>query len=207
MRMPDWVGIHRQLTTQYKLRTISPKEAQQLVQKGTHVIVDVRPPMQHEQSHPEGSQNAPLFQPVNWGKPGFKKFLRAAAFMANGVTPVEENDEFLDDVRRVTGGKGAIFACEAGGTMRPTPNFPAGKASRSLKGAWKVLAADAVSEALHLDGGVYGWYQAGLPMVGDYDKSNLGRTPNATVEPTGQYYEERKAALEEAERKRQEEQK
>ena len=42
VRMPDWVGIHRQLTTQYKLRSISPQEAQKLVQKGTHIIVDVR---------------------------------------------------------------------------------------------------------------------------------------------------------------------
>ncbi len=46
---------------------------------------------------------------------------------------MEENTEFLDDVRKAVGGKGAIFACEAGGSLRATPNFPYGKASRSLK--------------------------------------------------------------------------
>lgn len=42
----------------------------------------------------------------------------------------------------------------------------------------------------HMSGGVYGWYTAELPFYGTYDKSNLGRTPNAAVEPKGQYYEE-----------------
>ena len=53
-------------------------------------------------------------------------------------------------------------------------------------------------------GGVYGWYSAELPFYGTYDKSNLGRTPNAAVEPKGQYYEEAQKALEQ---KRQQEMK
>ena len=31
----------------------------------------------------------------------------------------------------------------------------------------------------HLEGGVYGWFTAGLPMRGEYSTENLGRTPNA----------------------------
>lgn len=62
--------------------------------------------------------------------------------------------------------------------------------------AWKALASGR-DDVKHLDGGVYGWYTASLPFYGEYDKSNLGRTPNAAVEPKGQYYEEAQKALEE----------
>lgn len=48
-------------------------------------------------------------------------------------SPVEENTEFLDDIRKASNGKGVILMCEAGGTTKPSPNFAAGKASRSLK--------------------------------------------------------------------------
>lgn len=43
--------------------------------------------------------------------------------MANGVTPVEPNPDFLEDVRKAAGGKGVILACEGGGTTEPTPSF------------------------------------------------------------------------------------
>lgn len=33
-----------------------------------------------------------------------------------------------------------ILACEAGGTLEPSVNFPTGKVSRSLKAAWKARA-------------------------------------------------------------------
>ncbi len=47
--------------------------------------------------------------------------------------PVEENTEFLEDLAKASKGKGVILMCEAGGTTKPSPNFAAGKASRSLK--------------------------------------------------------------------------
>lgn len=31
----------------------------------------------------------------------------------------------------------------------------------------------------HLEGGVFGWYNAGLPFQGEYNTANVGRTPNA----------------------------
>ena len=64
-----------------------------------------------------------------------------------------------------------------------------------LQAAWKVVTASDIP-VKHLNGGVYGWFPADLPMYGVYDKSNLGRTPNAAVEPKGQYYEEAQKALE-----------
>jgi hypothetical protein len=38
-------------------------------------------------------------------------------------------------------------------------------------------------QVVHLERGAYGWYQAGLPFVGDY-APELGRTPLAAAEPT-----------------------
>lgn len=36
-------------------------------------------------------------------------------------------------------GRGVILMCEIGGTMIPSENFPSGKLSRSLKGAYMLL--------------------------------------------------------------------
>ena len=85
VKMPSWEQMHKQLTTKHNLQSVSPLEAQKLVKSGKFVLVDVRPPDIFEKCHPEGSQSAPLFQSVKWSKPDFKKYLRAIAFMANGV--------------------------------------------------------------------------------------------------------------------------
>ena len=86
VKMPSWEQMHKQLTTQHKLESVSPTDAKKLVDSGKFVLVDVRPPDIFAKAHPEGAQSAPLFQSVNWAKPDFKKYLRAVAFMANGVT-------------------------------------------------------------------------------------------------------------------------
>ena len=86
IKMPSWEQMHKQLTTQHNLESVSPSDAKQLVDSGKFVLVDVRPPDVFSKAHPEGAQSAPLFQSVNWAKPDFKKYLRAVAFMANGVT-------------------------------------------------------------------------------------------------------------------------
>ena len=39
-------------------------------------------------------------------------------------------------------GRGVILMCEIGGTMTPSENFPYGKLSRSLKGAFNLLVND-----------------------------------------------------------------
>ena len=43
----------------------------------------------------------------------------------------------------------------------------------------------------HLDGGVYNWYKSGLPMTGEYNTGNVGRTPNAANAPTGKYFDDK----------------
>jgi len=114
-----------------------------------------------------------------------EKALRAAALMANGVTPVEPNPDFLDDVRAAAGGKGVILACEGGGSTESTPSFQWGKASRSLTAAYRIIKSDAVSPVLHLKGGVYGWYKTfgNDGFTGEYDTGNIGRTPSAANDP------------------------
>ncbi|KIZ02864.1 hypothetical protein MNEG_5098 [Monoraphidium neglectum] len=107
------------------------------------------------------------------------QFLRTAMYRFNGVDPIEPNLEFVQQVVKVTeGGKGVIFACEAGGTLRPSINFPAGKASRSLQAVYKALVEGGPSRVKHLDRGVYGWFQAGLPFDGSY-VPDIGRLPSA----------------------------
>lgn len=55
--------------------------------------------------------------------------------------PLQYNPRFLEQVAAAAaGGKAVILACEAGGTLTSSANFATGKASRSLKAAWKVGA-------------------------------------------------------------------
>ena len=70
------------------------------------------------------------------------------------------------------------LACETGGTIVPTPSFNTGKVSRSLQAVW-VAFNEGITNVAHVRGGVYGWSKAGLPFEGEYDTSNIGRTPNA----------------------------
>jgi hypothetical protein len=39
-------------------------------------------------------------------------------------------------LQATAGGKGIVTVCEAGGTLKPSTNFPLGKASRSLQAAY-----------------------------------------------------------------------
>eukprot|EP00878_Enallax_costatus_P008267 GHUV01008643.1.p1 GENE.GHUV01008643.1~~GHUV01008643.1.p1 ORF type:complete len:142 (+),score=29.64 GHUV01008643.1:1345-1770(+) len=111
--------------------------------------------------------------------------MKVVAYSFNGVRAIEHNDNFTKEALSAAGGRKVIMMCEAGGTMRPTVSFPFGKPSRSLQAAYKVLteAGKTSDEVAHLERGLYGWYQAELPIVGDY-KPDVGRTPMAAQEPT-----------------------
>lgn len=124
---------------------------------------------------------------------------------ANGVTPVEVNPDFAAKLREL-GASTVVLMCEAGGTMEPSTNFKVhfytmlrsphrspphapqfGKESQSLKAAYVALDAAVPCTVVHLDGGVYGWFNAGLPMRGEYDGSNAARTPQIAAKPSGFY--------------------
>ncbi|EFN56190.1 hypothetical protein CHLNCDRAFT_144920 [Chlorella variabilis] len=184
-KLPPWNAIYADLTAA-GVDSLSPEDAFDMSELGKAVVIDVRPKQDHEQAHPKGAVNVPAFliiespsSPGEWGK--------WIACKANGVVPTKVNPELAATIAAAAAdGKAAILACEAGGTLEPSVNFPQGKVSRSLKAVVtsKVLPAERVK---HLDGGVFRWFAAGLPMVGEYDASNAGKTPNTAEKPSGRF--------------------
>ncbi|MEW5317100.1 MAG: hypothetical protein WDW38_008428 [Sanguina aurantia] len=187
--LPRWPLMHTQLKTK-GLRTVAPELAQEMIggESPFWVLVDVRqvPVASYEAGHPTGSVNVPLYQPIDFNKNvDFRTALKALAYAANGVPAIEANPDFIKQLTAAANGKGVICMCEAGGTLKPTVNFPDGKPSRSLQAAFRAMNEEALSitNLAHLERGVYGWYQADLPMDGDYTP-DVGRTPSAAAEPT-----------------------
>eukprot|EP00879_Flechtneria_rotunda_P025443 GHRR01027040.1.p2 GENE.GHRR01027040.1~~GHRR01027040.1.p2 ORF type:complete len:144 (+),score=30.93 GHRR01027040.1:794-1225(+) len=111
--------------------------------------------------------------------------MKVIAYSFNGVQAIESNTDFTQNALAAAGGKKLITMCEAGGTMRQTVNFPTGKSSRSLQASYKLIKEGGLSadDVVHLERGVYGWYQASLPIVGQYTP-DLGRTPMAAQDAT-----------------------
>lgn len=180
--VPKWPEVYRGLVSK-KLSTIPPEAASKLLAKGNYAFIDVRLPKDHEKSHPEGSVSVPMYQTITTDNLDATKLFKFIAYSFNGVNPVEPNPAFVEEVRAaMKGKKGLIVFCEAGGTLRPTVSFPEGKASRSLQAAFRILNEGIATEVLHLERGAYGWFQAGLPFVGEY-APDLGRTPMAAAEP------------------------
>jgi hypothetical protein len=50
--------------------------------------------------------------------------MKLIAFSFNGVQPIDSNSTFTADALAAAPGKKFITLCEAGGTMKPTVNFP-----------------------------------------------------------------------------------
>ena len=98
---------HNKLLLQ--LASVPPAKAQEMVDSGKWLIVDVRPKKDFEKSTIEGAANAPLFQSMSFQNATPKSLLRAVAFALNGVAPVEPNGEFDEEVKAACGGKGAIL--------------------------------------------------------------------------------------------------
>lgn len=188
--MPRWPVVFNYLTKQ-RLETISPETAKSRVDAGEWVLVDVRLGEQYEAGHAEGAVSAPIYETIGFQGSDFRRLLKVAMYKSNGVNPVDPNPKFAEQLRAASGGKGVILMCEAGGTMKPTTNFPEGKPSRSLQAAYRAVKEGLAPKVAHLERGVYGWYQASLPMEGDY-QPELGRTPMAAAEPTLQRITEEK---------------
>eukprot|EP00879_Flechtneria_rotunda_P021178 GHRR01022310.1.p1 GENE.GHRR01022310.1~~GHRR01022310.1.p1 ORF type:complete len:152 (+),score=21.28 GHRR01022310.1:351-806(+) len=70
--IPPWKDVFRTLK-ESGLRTISPEEASELLNSGTWVLLDVRRPDQHEESHPQGSVSVPMYSLIDMSKPDFAK--------------------------------------------------------------------------------------------------------------------------------------
>jgi rhodanese-related sulfurtransferase len=187
-----------QYLRQRSLRTVPAAEAAKLAADGGGwVLIDVRPPASHEKAHPRGAVSCPLYVPLQVDS--VSKGLKALAYAFNGVSGVQPNLQFEEQLLAALEGgkKGALFIDEAGGTLRATPNFPAGKSSRSLQAAFRALRDDLIPEqaVLHVSGGCAAWFREGLEFVGQYDASEAGKTPNAAADASGEFVEAAKERM------------
>eukprot|EP00210_Caulerpa_lentillifera_P007809 g7452.t1 len=184
-RWPEWSESWSFLTDS-GLQSVSPQRCFEMIQSGKWILVDVRPKSSFDKCHVENSVNVPLFDAIDWSNATPMAYLRAAAYLVNGVAPVTINGNFdqqLSECLEDGKDKGMVFYCETGGTMTPSTNFMYGKESRSLKACFKALKAKPDLAVAHLDQGLLGWFNSGLPLIGEYDASNAGRTPNVAKAP------------------------
>lgn len=70
---------------------------------------------------------------------------------------MDPNPKFAEQMLAASGNgaKGVITMCEAGGTLKPTMNFPEGKPSRSLQAAYRAKFEKLAANVAHL-GGAWG---------------------------------------------------
>ena len=110
---------------------------------------------------------APLYRLIE----GFSPFaiIRRAAFAFFAIPGTERNPEWLEQVAAaVKGNKGAelIVVCERGGSLVNKPGMSLGFQSRSLKAVY-LLRQAGFRNVRVMEGGMYGWGQADLPVVSD----------------------------------------
>eukprot|EP00887_Chlorella_sp_A99_P007563 scaffold28.g7563.t1 len=143
--------------------------------------------------------------------PAFLKEVAAAAANGKSVILYCEASSSLCGRRDTAGGtleptvsfpqgktsRSLIAAWKARTPTRTRPNAPppppalcARARARSFP-APQIIASGTlpVDRVLHLDGGVYRWAKAGLPVQGVYDPSAAGSTPNAAEKPTGKFFD------------------
>ena len=161
-------------------------------------MLDVSPAEEYADWHAAGSVSAPSVR-FSTGDGSLRSALRSAAFASLSVKPTEDvpRDEFLASAQAALRGTaaGVIVACAAGGTLRPTTNFPAGQASRSLFAAATLLGSGALprDRVVHLQGGLSAWFKAGRPGEGAGEEWDVrkGRVPSVG----GPMYEQDAAEL------------
>ncbi|GBG69082.1 hypothetical protein CBR_g3780 [Chara braunii] len=146
------------------VRSVRPSEALRLMGEGGYSLVDVRLASEHEGAHPEGAINVEMYRLIKEWTPW--DIARRAAYAFFGIFKgTEENPDFVDEIRAKVGGEETpiIVACFQGGTLKPSTNFPEGKPSRSLTAACRLVQAG-YTKVIHLDEGILGWFNDGLPV-------------------------------------------
>jgi rhodanese-related sulfurtransferase len=187
-KYPSWDSIYKQLTEKYNLRSLTPDEAAIMIDEGKAILLDIRLEEDYAESHPKGSVSVPAFRVIKADDGGgIQSMLKMLVMKANGVRPTGAHPDFIAMAAAAAGSeKIVILTCEAGGTPFATPNFPTGKASRSLKACWKLIYSNTfpADRVMHLSGGVLAWYREGLPMDGEseYDTAKAGRTNNVVAD-------------------------
>eukprot|EP00252_Welwitschia_mirabilis_P015741 TRINITY_DN3489_c0_g1_i2.p1 TRINITY_DN3489_c0_g1~~TRINITY_DN3489_c0_g1_i2.p1 ORF type:complete len:181 (-),score=37.67 TRINITY_DN3489_c0_g1_i2:170-712(-) len=158
----EW-KIKRELLLQTKVRPVEAEEAFRLQRENGYVLLDVRREAEFKKCHPAGAINVEIYRLIKEWRAW--DIARRAAFAFFGIfAGTEENPLFLEEVRsRLNKDSKIIVVCSTGGSVRPSANFPEGKQSRSLIAAY-LLSLDGYSKILYLEGGIYSWSKAGLPV-------------------------------------------
>ena len=178
MKASRWKSAFELLQAR-NVKGVSAKEAANLMRwPRSYVLVDVRRADQFAVHHAKESRNAPLYRLIEPTSPW--QALRAAAFQAQNVDPVEDNPEAEAALRAaLAGASGAIFVDAEGGSLVSTAQRPYGLVSRSLLGCYQALELAGYKGAvLHLEGGLNAWFAAGLAGEGTEEEwAYSGRTP------------------------------
>mmetsp|Transcript_26807 Transcript_26807/g.75483 ORF Transcript_26807/g.75483 Transcript_26807/m.75483 type:complete len:299 (+) Transcript_26807:104-1000(+) len=175
----NWAATQAFLKSQ-RLEGISSEAAQELLKEG-YVMVVVQPSEDFAKFHPTGSVNVPLYRYLN-NITNPMQAVRKIAYAAQAVTAIEDNPNFSSELREAAkSAKGLIFACNAGGTIRETPNFPVGQPSRSLIACSLALQDPELANlpVLHLQGGLNIYFRQGFEGEGENDEweDTSGRVP------------------------------
>ncbi|GJP81295.1 hypothetical protein CLOP_g11451 [Closterium sp. NIES-67] len=159
----DWVE-KRSFLAKNNVVAVKPAEAARLAKEEGHVIIDVRTVAEYNEVHPEGAVGVEFYRLIKEWTP--YHVLRRAAFAFFGVlNGTEQNPDFVAQVAAAVPDKETpiILGCMPGGTLKPTQNFPHGKESRSLNAA-HVLVKNGYKNVRHIEGGIYEYLKADLPV-------------------------------------------
>lgn len=99
-----------------------------------------------------------------------------------GTATANHSEQAINHMRQLSHAAWAICTCVCSPHLLP----PLLRRLRpaSLATACPGGRSHAASQVLHLSGGVFGWYKSNMPFDGEYDTSNVGRTPNAAEDGT-----------------------
>ena len=165
----EWRAAFKKLKD-FGLKSVSAKDASDLVKGNKAIILDVRTGAFYDKEHAKGSANVPYFEKVK-GSSGKRLFL--------GSNTTEKNADFVKDVEDTLGlgfGKTIIVCCSTGGTLKNTITKRDGSSLVDSQRAFgleslSLRAADELIEAgfkniLHLEGGFPAWTSEYLPTEG-----------------------------------------
>jgi len=143
-----------------KMVTYSPLDVSEMMAQDSCVVIDVRLQDDFTKVHASKAISIPLFQPIStWS---VTSVLKKAFYSLNGISGVEENPTFTEEVVAVgkqaaDDNKMVLFMCDAGGTAEAVPGFLLGKQSRSLQAIYKAIEEAKLERVGHVEGGLRMW--------------------------------------------------
>mmetsp|Transcript_24370 Transcript_24370/g.36564 ORF Transcript_24370/g.36564 Transcript_24370/m.36564 type:complete len:285 (+) Transcript_24370:47-901(+) len=184
LKLPRWDGENGMsvFLNEQGLKSLDPLEVRKKMSQGW-VLVDVRRADQFEESRAAGSVNVELFKLLPFSM-NFREGLKYLITSSQGVTPVDPNPNFVEEVQSLLsqrGVKGVIFADAEGGCLDDAGGQLGkyGASGRSLVAAYRMIAegGETSSKISHLKYGLNNWFDNELPADGMYEWIPEARTP------------------------------